>query len=64
MHAREGRATRLDAAELAAMSEHVAGTPVDGQVFFLWSDFLRQTIDHNDWSRVDVIRRLARARLA
>jgi hypothetical protein len=62
MHAAEGRSATLDAAELAAASGHVARSPVDGQVFFLWSDFLRQTIERNDWSRVDVIRKLARAR--
>ncbi len=64
MHAREGRAAALDASEMGAMSGHVARSPVDGQVFFLWSDFLRQTVEQNDWSRVDVIRRLARARRA
>lgn len=63
VHAHEGRATTLDAAELAIMSDHVARSPVDGQVFFLWTDFLRQALEWSDWSRVDVIRRLARTRL-
>jgi hypothetical protein len=64
MHAGEGRKATLDAAELAEISAAVAATPVDGQVFFLWSDFLRQVREAGDRSRVDVIRRLARARPA
>ncbi len=63
LHAREGRRTTLDTAELAEMSGHVARSPVDGQVFFLWSDFLRQ-LEAGDGSRVDVIRRLAHAPVA
>ncbi len=62
MHAGEARARTLSAAELAETSGHVARSPVDGQVFFLWTDFLRQVLEQGDSSRVDVIRRLARAR--
>ncbi|MFM9941794.1 MAG: hypothetical protein ACKVP7_20100 [Hyphomicrobiaceae bacterium] len=62
MHAGEDRSRSLDAMELASVSGQVAQSTVDGQVFFLWSDFLRQTLEQSDTSRVDVIRRLARAR--
>lgn len=61
MHAREGRSRTLPAEEFAAASGAVARSGVDGQVFFLWSDFLRQAFEHDDWSRVDVIRKLARS---
>lgn len=62
MHAREGRSPTLSAAEFAETSRHVAGSIVDGQVFFLWTDFLKQLREDNDLSRVDVIRALARLR--
>jgi len=61
MHAREGRPGTLPAEEFAKASRAVARSGVDGQVFFLWTDFLRQAIERNDWSRVDVIRGLARS---
>jgi hypothetical protein len=61
MHARENRHRTLPAEEFAEASRAVARSEVDGQVFFLWTDFLRQAIERNDWSRVDVIRGLARS---
>lgn len=64
MHAREGRATTLTAAELAEASGSVERAGVDGQVFFLWSDFLRQQAA-GDLSRIELIRALgARGRSA
>jgi hypothetical protein len=59
MHAKENRARTLDADEFGRATELVAKSGVDGMVFFIWTDFLRQLLDQGDSSRVDIIRSLA-----
>ncbi len=59
MHAMENRAQTLDAKEFKHATELVANSRVDGMVFFIWTDFLRQLLEQGDSSRVDIIRRLA-----
>jgi len=62
MHAKENRARTLDAEEFGRATELVAKSSVDGMVFFIWTDFLRQLLDQGDSSRVDIIRSLAARR--
>jgi hypothetical protein len=62
MHAKEKRARTLGAEEFGHATELVAKSGVDGMVFFIWTDFLRQMLDHGDSSRVDVIRSVAARR--
>jgi hypothetical protein len=62
IHAAEGRAATISAGDLQHAANRVMDSAVDGLVFFIWTDFLRQTIDEGDFSRVDIIRRLARRR--
>jgi hypothetical protein len=62
MHAKEKRARTLGAAEFGRATDLVANSSVDGMVFFIWTDFLRQLLDHGDSSRVDTIRRVAARR--
>ena len=59
MHAKENRARILDAKEFERAIRLVANSSVDGMVFFIWTDFLRQLLDRGDTSRVDIIRSLA-----
>jgi len=59
MHAKENRAQTLDAKEFERATRLVANSNVDGMVFFVWADFLRQLFERGDMSRVDIIRSLA-----
>jgi hypothetical protein len=59
MHVKENRARTLDAKEFERAIKLVANSSVDGMVFFIWTDFLRQLLDRGDTSRVDIIRSLA-----
>ena len=62
MHAKEKRSRTLEAREFERATELVAQSGVDGMVFFIWTDFLRQLLDQGDSSRVDVIRSLSARR--
>jgi hypothetical protein len=62
IHTKERRAQTLDAEEFARATGLVAKSNVDGAVFFIWTDFLRQLLSQGDSSRVDVIRRLGAQR--
>jgi hypothetical protein len=62
MHAKEKRAQALDTEEFRRATELVAESNVDGIVFFIWTDFLRQVQDQRDSSRVDIIRSVAARR--
>jgi len=60
MHAKENRARTLDAKEFERAIRLVTNSSVDGIVFFIWTDFLRQLLDQGDTSRVDIIRSVRR----
>jgi len=62
MHAKEKREQTLDTEEFRRATELVAESNVDGIVFFIWTDFLRQVQDQRDSSRVDIIRSMAARR--
>jgi hypothetical protein len=59
MHAKENRAPTLSSDEFGRATELVAKSSVDGMVFFIWTDFLRQVLEQGNSSRADIIRALA-----
>jgi ABC-type sugar transport system ATPase subunit len=56
VHAKEGRNRALDVAELRKAVQNTAWVGVDGLVFFVWSDFLRQVLEQKNSGRLDIIR--------
>jgi len=62
IHAKERRPQTLDAEEFECATELVAQSNVDGAIFFVWTDFLRQLLNQGDSSRVNIIRQLAAQR--